>query len=176
MPARGGLEVEPTTRPRPNRPTGKECTRGTPRVQSPSGRGCGDTRPSLCVGSRPSKTRNDVSHKCGARNHRHTARGVNVAGPVPIGPDSVRHVHQTQHDSTVHGSPEPAQHPAPPTTYDRSSHSNHPRHTVIIHRFQIVAVVHLHATVDTFSLSLRLPAGTHDPTPHSPGEPQCRSV
>ena len=174
MPARGGLEVEPTTRPRPNRLPGRSAHEVHHVYSHRQCRGCGDTRPSLCVGSRPSK--NDV--KCGARNHRHT-RAVSTS------PDRSRQRQQTRSpdDSMIvpllHGSyqnPHSTLLLPPRTTAPQGVHRDAPRHTVIIHRFQIVAVVHLHATVDTFSLRLRLSAGTHDPTPHSPGEPQCRSV
>ena len=174
MPARGGLEVEPTTRPRPYRDYREgvhddytTCVHRQAAVAA--------IRAPPCVWVHG--LQNDV--KCGARNHRHTARGVNVAGPVPIGPVSASDTF-TRHSMivpfTVHQNPHSTLLLPPRTTAPQGVHRDAPRHTVIIHRFQIVAVVHLHATVDTFSLSLRLPAGTHDPTPHSPGEPQCRSV
>ena len=166
--------MEPTTRPRPNRLPGRSAHEVHHVYSHRQCRGCGDTRPSLCVGSRPSK--NDV--KCGARNHRHT-RAVSTSPDrsrlVPTASDTFTR-HSMIVPFTVHQNPHSTLLLPPRTTAPQGVHRDAPRHTVIIHRFQIVAVVHLHATVDTFSLSLRLPAGTHDPTPHSPGEPQCRSV
>lgn len=171
MPARGGLEVEPTTRPRPNRLPGRSAhevhhvytVRPRLRRYAPLPV-CGFTAFKMML-----------TVKCGARNHRHTRAGVNVAGPVPTASDTFTR-HSMIVPFTVHQNPHSTLLLPPRTTAPQGVHRDAPRHTVIIHRFQIVAVVHLHATVDTFSLSLRLPAGTHDPTPHSPGEPQCRSV
>ena len=173
MPARGGLEVEPTTRPRPNRLPGRSAHE-VHHVYSHRQAAVAAIRAPPCVWVHG--LQNDV--KCGARNHRHT-RAVSTSPDrsrlVPTASDTFTR-HSMIVPFTVHQNPHSTLLLPPRTTAPQGVHRDAPRHTVIIHRFQIVAVVHLHATVDTFSLSLRLPAGTHDPTPHSPGEPQCRSV
>ena len=175
MPARGGLEVEPTTRPRPNR-LPLRSARGTPRVQSG-------------VTVRPRLRRYAPLPVCGftafkmmlsvALETTGTRRAVSTSPDrsrlVPTASDTFTR-HSMIVPFTVHQNPHSTLLLPPRTTAPQGVHRDAPRHTVIIHRFQIVAVVHLHATVETFSLSLRLPAGMHDPTPHSPGEPQCRSV